>query len=371
MIPLVNIKAQMEPIQKDLEEAVLKVMRSGWFILGNEGKELEKEIAEYTDAKYAAGVRSGTEALFLALRALGVGSGDEVITTPLTFIATAEVISYLNATPVFVDVEEDSYCIDPAKIEEKITDKTKVIMPVHLYGHSADMDPIMAIAKKHNLKVVADSCQSIGVTYKGKGVGGIGDFSGFSFFPTKNLGAAGEGGMITTNNEKLIEEIKVLRVHGMKVRYEHEMIGYNSRLDEIQCAVLRVKLKSLPEWTAKRVANAKYFIDNFQDIDELTLPVTKEYSNHVYHQFAVRCKDRDALLEFLKEKEIGTAIHYPKPIHLQPAYKFLGIQEGSFPISEQISKEIFSLPIFPELKEEELKYIVDSIKEFFSKGDKS
>ncbi len=366
-IPLVNIKAQYAEVGTEIENKVLEILRSTWYILGNEGKELEKEVADFTDAGFGAGVRSGTEALFLGLRALGVKAGDEVITTPFTFIATAEVISYLGATPVFVDIEEDSFCIDVTKIEEKITDKTKVIMPVHLYGQSADMDPIMEIAKKHNLKVLADACQSIGTTYKGKGVGGIGDCVGFSFFPTKNLGACGEGGMVTTNDESLLEEIKVLRAHGMRVRYEHETIGYNSRLDEIQCATLRVKLRKLAAWTKKRQANAKFFIDNLSGIDGLRLPITKEYSNHVYHQFTLRYEKRDELLAFLQERGVGSAIHYPKPIHLQPAYSFLGIGEGSFPVSEKVSKDIFSIPVYPELSQDELDYIVATIKEFFSK----
>jgi len=340
-------------------------LRSTQYILGEEGKLLEKEMSEYVGADQAAAVRSGTESLFLALRAIGIGPGDEVITTPFTFIATAEVISYLGATPVFVDIEEETFCIDPARIEEKITDKTRAIMPVHLYGHSADMDPIMEVAAKHDLKVVADACQSVGVEYKGKGIGGIGDLVGYSFFPTKNLGACGEGGMVVSNDAQLIDDIKVLRAHGMRIRYEHEVIGYNSRLDEIQCAVLRIKLSRLAEWTKKRQRNAQYFIDNLSGVDGLKLPVTREYSNHVYHQFTLRCDERDKMLEHLQTKGIGTAIHYPKPIHLQPAYQDMGLKEGAFPISEKVSKDIFSIPVYPELTAAELEEIVSAIKSFF------
>jgi len=365
-IPIIDLKAQYKQVQTETEEAVLNVLRSGHYILGPEGNSLEQEIASYLDVKHALAVNSGTTALHLALAAAGVSSGDEVITTPFTFIATAEAISYLGAVPVFVDIDPDTYCMDPLKIKEKISSRTKAIIPVHLYGHSVDMDPIVRIASQYGLKIIEDCAQSIGTTYKGQKVGGIGDFGCFSFFPTKNLGAAGEGGLITTNNSDYYHLLKGLRVHGSWERYNHKAIGYNARLNEIQCSVLRVKLRYLDQWITKRVEHAAQY-NKLLDKLPVGTPITAGYSNHVYHQYAINIDSvsRDSVLSHMSNNNISCAVHYPKPIHLQDSYRFLGLARGDYPISEKSSSRVLSLPVYPELTENQICKIVEVLKGAF------
>ena len=361
-IPIIDLKAQFASDQDEIEAAVLKVLRSGHYILGPEGLAFEKEMAEFLGVKYALAVNSGTTALHLALAALDIGPGDEVITSPFTFIATAEAISYLGATPVFVDIDPITYCIDPEKIKTKITAKTQAILPVHLYGQSANMFEIEKIADDNGLAVVEDCAQSIGTEYKNKKVGSFGNFGCFSFFPTKNLGAAGEGGLITTNDEDTFNKLKALRVHGSIERYQHEMIGYNARLNEIQCAVLRIKLRRLQEWTKKRQAHANLYNKLFSDLP-VGLPIVGDDSNHVYHQYAIKIKNnREKVMNYLQENGVSSAVHYPKPIHLQDAYAFLGYKKGDLPISEQLSQEILSLPVYPELTEAQITMIATLVK---------
>ncbi len=362
-IPLVNVKVQFAQIKTEAEKQVLEILNTGAYILGQHNKGLEAELAAYTGAKYAIPVKSGTDALFVALRAAGIQPGDEVITTPFTFIATVEAIWYLGAKPVFVDIEPDSYCLDVKQIEKNITKKTKAILPVFLFGHSVDVEALETLAKKHNLVIIGDACQSIGTEYKGKPIGGIFAAECFSFYPTKNLGGCGEGGAVTTNDDKLYDTIKILRAHGMRETYKHEMIGYNMRLDEIQCAILRLKLKKLAEWTKARQKIAAKYTAAFKGIPGLTVPATKPYSNHVYHQYTLLSKNRDALLKLLKEKGIGSAVHYPIPLHLQQALAYLKEGPGSYPVSEKIAQEIFSIPVYPELTEEEVDYIIENVLE--------
>jgi len=362
-IPLVNVKVQFAQIQEEAEKQVLEILRSGAYILGQHNKALETELAAYTGAKFAIPVKSGTDALFVALRAAGITAGDEVITTPFTFIATAEAICYLGAKPVFVDIEPETYCIDAKKIEAKITSKTKAILPVHLFGHSADVDAINAIAKKHNLLVIGDACQSIGTEYKGTPIGGIFQSECFSFYPTKNLGGCGEGGAVTTNDPVIADKIKVLRAHGMREVYKHEMIGYNMRLDEIQCAILRLKLQKLAGWTKRRQEIAARYIKELSGVKGLSVPKTSAYSNHIYHQFTLLSDKRDALMKYLKEHGVGVAVHYPIPLNLQECFGYMGEKEGSYPVSESIAKKIFSIPVYPELTDEEVGYIIQTVKE--------
>jgi dTDP-4-amino-4,6-dideoxygalactose transaminase len=318
-------------------------------------------VARYCGAPSAVGVASGTDALLLSLRACGVGSGDEVITTAFTFFATAGVISRLGATPVFVDVDPDTYNIDPAQIEKKINSRTRAIMPVHLYGQCADMDPIMQIADKHGLKVVEDAAQAIGAKYKGKRAGTIGHFGCFSFFPSKNLGAAGDGGMVVTSDPQMDELLRMLRVHGAKPKYYHSLVGYNSRLDTIQAAILEVKLKYLDGWTEKRRQHAQVYNRALAG-SGVTTPKEEEFNYHIYHQYTIAVKNRDKLRGALKEKQIGHDVYYPVPLHLQECYKHLGYKQGSLPVTEEKSREVVSLPIYPEMTAEQQNYVIDTVK---------
>jgi len=363
-IPAFDLKRQYRNLSSELLPILEEVMAKGQFILGENVELLEKELADYCGTKYAVGVASGTDALLLSLEALGIGEGDEVITTPFTFFATSEVISLLKAKPVFVDIDSKTFNIDPDKIEDAITTKTKAVIPVHLFGQMAEMDDIKYLAEKYDLYIIEDACQAIGAGYKGRRVGSIGDTGCFSFFPTKNLGAFGDGGLITTNDEKLYEKIKLLRVHGSRKKYYHELIGHNSRLDEIQAAILRVKLKYLDNWIERRIEIAKIYSEGLKDLD-VTVPEVKPYLRHVYHQYVIRTKHRDELQEYLSNKGIGTAIYYPLPLHLQECYKDLGYREGDLPEAEKASKEVLALPMWPELTNEEVNYIVESIREFF------
>jgi hypothetical protein len=363
-IPAFDLKRQYRNLSSELLPILEEVMAKGQFILGENVELLEKELADYCGTKYAVGVASGTDALLLSLEALGIGEGDEVITTPFTFFATSEVISLLKAKPVFVDIDSKTFNIDPDKIEDAITTKTKAVIPVHLFGQMAEMDDIEYLAEKYDLYIIEDACQAIGAEYKGRRAGSIGDTGCFSFFPTKNLGAFGDGGLITTNDEKLYEKIKLLRVHGSRKKYYHELIGHNSRLDEIQAAILRVKLKYLDDWIERRIEIAKIYSEGLKDLDVI-VPEVKPYLRHVYHQYVIRTKHRDELQEYLFNKGIGTAIYYPLPLHLQECYKDLGYREGDLPEAEKASKEVIALPMWPELTNEEVNYIVESIREFF------
>lgn len=362
MIPFFNIARQNETLKKDLGEAIAKVITSGHYILGENVSGFEREFAAYVGTKFAIGVASGTDALHLALRACSVQAGDEVITSPFSFIAAAEVIAYTSATPVFVDIEPKSFNIDPSKIEEKITKKTKAILVVHLYGQACDIDPILKIAKRNDLKVIEDCAQATAAEYNSQKVGSFGDAGCFSFFPTKNLGCFGDGGMVVTSEEKIAEEIKVLRNHGCRKTYHHELIGYNSRLDELQAAILRVKLPFLEGWIEKRRGNALLYQEFLKDIEEIILPPELKNRKHTYNQFTIRTKNRDSLYDYLRKKEIGGMVYYPLSLHLQKAFTYLGYKKGDFPESEKAQAEVLSLPIFPELREKEIEEICLAIR---------
>ncbi|MDD2696655.1 MAG: DegT/DnrJ/EryC1/StrS family aminotransferase [Candidatus Pacebacteria bacterium] len=359
-----DLTAQYKSIKGEIDETIKRVLENTVFIGGKEVEEFEKEIARFCDVKYAIGLNSGTDALFLSLKAIGVGPGDEVITTPFTFIATAGVIANCGAKPIFVDINPKTFNIDPSKIEEKITERTKAILPVHLFGQMADMDEIMEIARKHNLFVVEDAAQAIGAEYKGKKAGTIGDLGCFSFFPSKNLGAYGDGGMVVTNSDELAEKIRLLKNHGSspKEKYLNLIIGTNSRLDALQAAILRVKLKYLSKWSKERAEKASYYNEELKKVGDIVTPIISSDRNHIFHQYTIRSKSRDELQKYLKEKEIPTMIYYPLPLHLQPAFKDLAYKEGDFPEAEKVSKEVLSLPIYPEISQEIQKLIIEEIK---------
>ncbi|MCD6519606.1 MAG: DegT/DnrJ/EryC1/StrS family aminotransferase [Anaerolineae bacterium] len=361
-IPLVDLKAQYRTIKDEIDAAVSRVLANASFILGPEVEAFEQAFARYCETKHAIGVSSGTAALQLSLLACGVGPGDEVITTPFTFIATAAAISHVGATPVFVDIEEDTYNIDPTKLEAAITPRTKAIIPVHLYGQPADMDPILQIAREHGLKVIEDACQAIGATYRGKKVGGLGDVACFSFYPSKNLGAAGDGGMVTTNDDSIAEQIRKLRDHGRTSHYGHSVVGFTYRLDALQAAILNVKLAHIDEWNQARRAHAQAYNKYLTPLGVIT-PREKEGCWAVYHVYAVRLPKRDEVFQHLRAKGIGASIHYPLPVHLQPAYAHLGLPEGSYPVAEACSKNILSLPMYPELTEAQIQEVAGAIRQ--------
>ena len=363
-VDVFSLKRQYEDIKSEIAKPVEDVKLTGAFIMGKDVGLFEEEFAGYCGVKYGIGVNSGTDALFLACLACGIGQGDEVIVMPYTYIATTLAISMTGASPVFVDIEEKTYNIDISKIEKAITKKTKAILPVHLYGHPADMDPIMKIAKKHNLKVIEDCAQAHGALYKNKKVGSLGDIGCFSFYPTKNLGAFGDGGAVVTDSEEIKKKVLLLRDYGRKDRYEHILKGYNSRLDTLQAAILRVKLKHLDRWDERRRENAALYTKLFKEKKtDIILPYEANYAKHVYHLYAVRVKDRKKVMEGLAAKEVRTLIHYPIPIHLQEAYKDLEYKKGDFPVSERCCEGILSLPMYPELKSDEIKYVVESLSE--------
>ncbi len=362
-IPLLDLKAQYQSIKTEVAAAIKKVVDAQDFILGEEVRQLEKEVAEYCGTKYGVGVASGTDALILSLKALDIGPDDEVITTPFTFFATAESISIVGAKPVFVDIDPKTYNIDPALIAKKITKRTKAIMPVHLYGQCADMDPIMEIAREHGLKVIEDNAQAIGATHKGRKSGSLGDIGALSFFPSKNLGAFGDAGMVVTNDEKLAERIKSLRVHGSSARYLHSEIGMNSRLDNIQAAVLRIKLKYLDNWLKARRENAKFYNEKLKATPVVT-PYVPDYNVHTYHQYTLSVKtDKERLMKHLIESGIETRTYYPISLHLQDCYKSLGYKNGDIKKSEDATKQLFSIPVFPEMTQVQKEYIVEKIKD--------
>ena len=365
MIPFVDLKAQYDSIKDEIDEAIQNVLNNTSFIMGEELKKFEEEFARFCNVKYAIGVANGSDALILALRACGIGEGDEVITVSHTFIATAEAISNVGGKVVFVDIDPKTYTIDTSKIEGKISNKTKAIIPVHLYGQPANMDPIMRLAKKYNLKVIEDAAQAHGAEYKEEKVGSIGDVGCFSFYPGKNLGAYGDAGMVVTNNEEIAEGIKLLRNHGrINKKYEHEIEAYSSRLDNLQATILRVKLKYLNKWNDMRRKNAKRYNKLLSEMDDIIVPYEADYSKHVYHLYVIRAEGRDKLREELKSKGIATGIHYPIPLHLQPAYNYLGYKRGDFPVTEKASQEILSLPMFAELSDEQIEEIVKLIKNY-------
>jgi dTDP-4-amino-4,6-dideoxygalactose transaminase len=366
-VPLLDPTRQYARLKTQLDAAVLKVLQHGAFILGPEVKELEREVAALCGVKYGVGVASGTDALLLALRACGVGPGDEVITTDFSFFATAGVIHRLGAKPVFIDIEPDSYNIDPALIEAAITPKTKVIMPVHLFGQVADMDPIMEIARRHNLKVVEDAAQAIGAEYKGRRAGSFGDFGCFSFYPTKNLGAAGDAGMIVTNDEDGYELCRILRVHGAKPKYYHKIVGYNSRLATLQAAVLLAKLPHLRQWSEQRAQHAQRYDRAFADLPRLKRPVVKDYTTfHIYNQYTIAVPNRDEVQAKLKEAGIGCEVYYPVPFHRQECFRYLGYEPEAFPVAEQASRQVISIPIFPEMTTDEQNEVIDIITKLVS-----
>jgi len=366
-VPFLDLKAQYATIRAEINEAVNHVLESQRFILGPEVQELEKEVAMLTGCSHAIGCASGSDALILALLALEIGRGDEVITTPFTFIATAGSIARVGAKPVFVDIDPQTFNIVPGAIEKAITSRTKAIMPVYLFGLAADMNEIMTIASAHRLAVVEDAAQAIGARYQGRAAGSIGTFGCFSFFPSKNLGGAGDGGMITTNDENLADKLYLLRVHGARKKYEYDIVGLNSRLDALQGAILRVKLRHLESWVAARRRNADRYRALFREFrleSSVRPPVSPAQFVHVYNQFTIRVKDRDALREHLQSRGIATEVYYPKPLHLQKAFAYLGYKSGSFPASELASQEVVSLPIYPELTEEQMRSVVAAIADF-------
>ena len=393
-VKILDLARQYKLIQAEVEKAVCEQMASGMYIGGKAVADFEKKFAAYIGVKHAISVNSGTDALVIALKALGIKPGDEVITTPFTFFATAETIAMVGAVPVFVDVEEDSYNMDPDKIEEKITEKTRAILPVHIFGQTADMERIMEIAARHHLVVIEDACQAVGATVLGKKAGSIGDIGCFSFFPTKNLGAFGDGGMITTNADDVATVCRAYKEHGMaqngaKARYilegvEDELAGtaspdglynpykyynyliaYNSRLDAIQARVLDIKLDYLDKFNARRAEIAAFYNGELGSCEGITLPKVRENMTPVWHQYAFRCAQKDAMGNFLASRGVGSAAFYPVPLHLQKAFGYLGYKEGDLPVAEMLSKQTVCLPIFPELTQEELDYIVTSIREFF------
>jgi dTDP-4-amino-4,6-dideoxygalactose transaminase len=370
LFPFLNLKAEYATMKEDILTAVDKVLESQQFIMGPEVKQLEAEIAGFVGSSFGLGCASGSDALLLPLMALGVDSGDEVITPPFTFVATAGSISRLKAKPVFVDIDRETYNLDPALLEGAITSRTKAIMPVHLFGLSAEMSKITEIARKHHLPVIEDAAQSIGARYHDKYVGSIGACGCFSFFPSKNLGGAGDGGMITTSDPELAERIAVLRDHGSRRRYHYDLLGMNSRLDSLQAAILLVKFKHLESLTKARRRNADRYRKLFKQagLDTMIgLPVEPAGLHHVYNQFVIRTPERDHLREHLRNLGIPTEIYYPAPLHLQPAFAGLGYGPGAFPQSEQASREVLALPIFPAMTEEQQKLLVDEIAQFFAK----
>jgi len=361
-VPLLDLKSQYAKIKKDVLAAIGDVLGSQVCIGGPKVAELEKQIAAISDCKFAIGVSSGTDALLVSLMSLDIGSGDEVITTPFTFFATAGCIARLGAKPVFVDIDAKTYNINPSLIEKAVTKKTKAIIPVHLYGQMADMDPITDIAEKHNLFVIEDAAQSISSTYKGRKAGSIGTCGAFSFYPTKNLSGIGDGGMVVTNNEKLAVKMKVMRDHGQNPTYYYNFVGGNFRLDAVQAAAILVKLPYLDKWSQARRKNAEYYNKRFADTAVQT-PYVRSDCVTVYHLYVIRVSDRDKLMEHLRENNIGCGIYYPMPLHLQKCFEYLGYKKDDFPESEKAANEVLALPIYPELTDEMKDCVVKAVLE--------
>ncbi len=371
-IPLVDLKAQYNSIKEEIDTAIQRVIEQEQFILGPEVNAFEEEIAAYLGVKYAVGVASGTDALQLALLACDIKPDDEVITTPFTFIATAEAITQCGARPVFVDIDPKTHSIDPAKVEPKINEKTRAILPVHLYGQPADMTPILQLAKRYNLRVIEDCAQALGAKYKDRRVGSLGNAGCLSFFPSKVLGAYGDGGMVVTNNPEVAEKIEMLRNHGCKEKYYHLIPGFNSRLDSLQAAILRVKLRHLDEWIVHRRQKAKLYSQLLDKIDGIEPPYVAPYSYHVFNYYTVRLRnsrgERGELQKALSSKGIATAIYYPLSLHLQKVYQPLGYKVGDFPESERAQEQVLSLPMYPEISQEQIDKIAGEIKSVISKA---
>lgn len=368
-VPLLDLKAQYRQIRVEVMAALKAVCDEQAFILGARVADLEKDIQKYVRVGQAVGVASGTDAILLALMACGVGPGDEVVTVPYTFFATAGSISRLGAKPVFVDVKPDTYNMNPALLEGAVSSRTKAIMPVHLFGQCAEMEPILQFAARKKIPVIEDAAQAIGATWRSRKAGSLGQVGCFSFFPSKNLGGFGDGGMVTTNDQALADRVRMLRVHGSRVKYVHEAIGLNSRLDALQAAVLRVKLKYLEKWTKGRQRNAARYETLFKQanlLGRVTLPAVTAENRHVYNQYVIRVLRRDQLRAFLQEQGVGTEIYYPSPLHLQVCYKDLGYGQGSFPYAERAAQETLALPIYAELTEDQQAYVVESIEKFYS-----
>ena len=367
-VPLVDLKAQYAPIRREVLDAMSRVCDTQHFILGPEVDALERELEAFLGVPHAIGVSSGTDALLSALMALGVGPGDEVITSPFSFFATAGSIARLGARPVFADIETATYNVDPARLSNAMSARTKAIMPVHLYGQSADMAPILEVADRAGVPVVEDAAQAVGARYREQAVGGIGTVGCFSFFPTKNLGAFGDAGLVTTSDATLARRLRALRQHGMEVRYHHESVGANFRLDALQAAVLRVKLPHLPAWTAGRQRNAERYRALFTRaglINTVRLPSEAPGRTHIYNQFVIRVPERDQLRNYLQTQGIGTEVYYPLPLHLQPCFRALGYAEGAFPAAEAAAREVLALPIYGELSDAQMEWVVEAIRQFF------
>ena len=378
VFPFLDLKAQFDDIRDEVMEAVSRVLEEQRFILGQEVGFLENEIAALIGARAAVACASGSDALLLSLQALGIGPGDEVITTPLTFVATASSVARAGARPVFIDIRPDTFNLDPNLIEAAIGSRTRAILPVHLFGLAADLDPILEVAEAHRLAVVEDAAQAIGACYRGRHVGSLGAAGCFSFYPSKNLGGAGDGGMVTTNDPQLADQLRLLRDHGRRQKHSHEVsghevlghevLGMNSRMDALQAAILRVKLPHLADWTRRRREKAERYralFDEFALVGNVKLPAAPPGCFHVYNQFTVRSSERDRLREFLRARRIPTEIYYPRPLHLQPAFAYLGYRAGEFPEAEAASREVLSLPIYPELKEERQVTVVRALADFY------
>jgi dTDP-4-amino-4,6-dideoxygalactose transaminase len=362
-IPPLDLKAQWLSIKSEISAAINAVVESQHFILGPQVQALEEEVAKYCGTRFAVGVASGTDALLLALHAAGVGPGDEVLLPTLSFIATADCVSLLGAVPVFVDIDPSTFAIDAVQLETKITPRTRAIIPVHLYGHPADMDPINSVAQRHNLRVIEDNAQAIGAKYKDRKTGGLGDYGCISFFPSKNLGGYGDGGMIVTNSEASATHLRVLRNHGSAKKYYATEQGWNSRLDEIQAAVLRVKLRHLDNWVVARRKNANLYTQLLKAAPGVVTPVEAPWAEHVYHQYTIRVIDRDRVQSALTEQNIGSTVYYPTPMHLQPVFANLNYIEGALPQAEKAAKEVLSLPIYAELSSQQIHRVIAAIAE--------
>lgn len=358
---MVDLRAQYASIKDEIDSAIAEVLEGQQFILGPNVAGLENEIATYCGRKFAIGVASGTDALILAARAAGIGPGDEVLVPSFSFIATADSISLLGATPVFIDIDPATFCIDARKLSVKFSPRTRAIIPVHLYGQSTEMEPILAFAREHGLMVIEDNAQALGATYRGKRTGGLGDFGCISFFPSKNLGGYGDGGMIVTDFEDAYARLRLLRSHGSSKRYVSEEQGWNSRLDELQAAILRVKLGHLDEWCARRRANAGHYDRCLEGIRGVRIPLAAAWGEHAFHQYTIRVERRDHVQKFLQSEGIASTVYYPMPMHLQPIFKHLGYRPGDLPESERAASEVLSLPMYPELREDEIARVADTI----------
>jgi dTDP-4-amino-4,6-dideoxygalactose transaminase len=380
-VPFFDLKSQFSSIEGEIKSALDGVFKTQQFILGPEVENLERLIAQYCRSRYAVGVASGSDALILSLMALGIGAGDEVLLPPFTFFATAGAVSRLGAIPVFADIDETTYNIDPSQIEAKITPRTKAIIPVHLFGQCADMDPILRVARAKGISVIEDAAQALGAEYctpsdsTGRRAGQIGDLGCFSFYPTKNLGAFGDGGMVVSNDPGLAERVRILRVHGSQPKYIHKWIGMNSRLDSMQAAILGVKFKHLEAWTQERQRKAEAYRLMFQDllpsVPEFRLPTLQYKNRHIFHQYVIRAPERKQLRQFLSDAGVGTDIYYPLPLHLQECYSFLKYRPGDLPVSEKACEEVLALPIYPELTDDQQMYVVDRVKSFYTTRGKS